>query len=241
MDDIIEGVWFIPGRDEFIPDSHSYILGRPSSHDFSLVDPGLIGKGEDKIQSIQAMGIRLEDVKRIIMTHTHLDHIGCLPELKNHLPWAELWIHELEAAPLEQGDERIIYGLDMFRHMCQQQYGLKPGGFAFQVDKRLRGDENVNLGGTPWEVLHIPGHSPGSIALYNAHEKVLIPGDVVYADYAIGRFDLHKADGAKLKKSLRKLAQLEVEILLPGHNRIVKNLSPGYILETARQWEPYLV
>jgi glyoxylase-like metal-dependent hydrolase (beta-lactamase superfamily II) len=63
---------------------------------------------------------------------------------------------------------------------------------------------------------------------------------VVYADYAIGRFDLHGADGAALKDSLMRLAERDVGILLPGHNRIVKDLPEEYILQTARQWEPYL-
>jgi len=71
-------------------------------------------------------------------------------------------------------------------------------------------------------------------------EKILIPGDVVYADYAIGRFDLHGANGSELKNSLLQLAKLEVNILLPGHNRIVTELSAGYISETAKQWAPYL-
>jgi hypothetical protein len=71
-------------------------------------------------------------------------------------------------------------------------------------------------------------------------EKILIPGDVVYADYAIGRFDLHGANGPELKNSLVQLAELEVNILLPGHNRIVKDLPSGYIAETARQWASYL-
>jgi len=91
-----------------------------------------------------------------------------------------------------------------------------------------------------WEVLHIPGHSPGSIGLYNRIEKILIPGDVVYADYAIGRFDLHGANGSELKNSLLQLAKLEVNILLPGHNRIVTELPAGYIAETTKQWAPYL-
>ena len=75
----IKGVYFIPGQDEFIPDAHVYVIGEPSSKDLSLVDAGLItGKGDYKIQSLQKMGIELADVKRVIMTHTHLDHIGCL-------------------------------------------------------------------------------------------------------------------------------------------------------------------
>jgi glyoxylase-like metal-dependent hydrolase (beta-lactamase superfamily II) len=63
---------------------------------------------------------------------------------------------------------------------------------------------------------------------------------VVYADYAIGRFDLHGANGVQLKDSLYRLAELEVNILLPGHNRIDVDVREEYIKETARQWERYL-
>ncbi len=64
----------------------------------------------------------------------------------------------------------------------------------------------------------------GGIALYHSSLKILIPGDVVYADYAIGRFDLHGANPDQLKKSLYRLADLEIDMLLPGHNQIVKGL-----------------
>ena len=175
------------------------------------------------------------------MTHTHLDHIGCLAEIRDQIPLAELWVHIQEAEPLEQGDERTVYGMDMFRSMCQSQYGLNVGDFTFQVNKKLRGGEKLDIGDMIWEVLHIPGHSSGSIALYDRTNKILIPGDVIYADYAIGRFDLHEADASELKNSLMKLAELEVDTLLPGHNQIVTDLPADYILKTARQWGPYLV
>jgi glyoxylase-like metal-dependent hydrolase (beta-lactamase superfamily II) len=129
----------------------------------------------------------------------------------------------------------------MFRAMCQMQYGLRPGAFNFKVNRKLHGGERLELGGMDWEVIHVPGHSAGSIGLYYPPKKILIPGDVVYADYAIGRFDLHGANASELKKSLVQLAEREVDILLPGHNRIVKKVPADYILKTARQWKPYLV
>jgi glyoxylase-like metal-dependent hydrolase (beta-lactamase superfamily II) len=241
MTRVTEGVYFIPGQDEFIPDSHAFVVGDPSSHDLSLIDAGLMGKGPYKIQSLQEIGIDVRDIKRIILTHTHLDHIGCLAEILEEIPWGEIWVHTLEADPLERGDERTVYGMDMFRELCQVEYRLRPGQFAFQFNRKLHGGESLDIGGMVWEVLHIPGHSRGSIGLYNKPQKILIPGDVIYADYAIGRFDLHGANGSELKNSLLGLAELEVRILLPGHNRIVEDLPPGYILETARQWEPQLV
>jgi glyoxylase-like metal-dependent hydrolase (beta-lactamase superfamily II) len=240
MPRITEDVYYIPGQDEFMPDAHAYVLGKPSSQNLSLIDTGLIRKGSYKVQSIKKAGIELSSIKRIIMTHTHLDHIGCLTEILKQMPWAELWMHSLEADSLEKGDERTVYGMEMFKGLCQLQFGLKPGAFKFQVNRKLQGGETLDLGDTLWEVIHIPGHSIGSIGLYHRPMKILIPGDVVYADYAIGRFDLFSADSSELKKSLMRLAELEVDILLPGHNQIVKNLPKDYILKTAHQWESYL-
>ncbi len=240
MPKIAEGVSFVPGQDDMIPDAHTYVIGKPSSKDLSLIDPGLVGKGDYKTKSILKMGVELEDVKRIIMTHTHFDHIGALLEVQKKIPWVELWIHEEEAEPLEAGDERIVYGMEMFKQICQTQYRIKSGAFRRKVHRRLRGGEILNIGDMAWEVIHIPGHSPGSVGLYESSEEILIPGDVIYADYAIGRFDLFGADATALRESLRRLSEREVRILLPGHNQVVTKLPAGYISETLKQWEPYL-
>jgi glyoxylase-like metal-dependent hydrolase (beta-lactamase superfamily II) len=240
MPRLTDGLYFIPGQDEFLPDCHVYVLGDPSTHDLSLVDVGLVGKGNDKIRCLGEIGIELKDIKRIIMTHTHLDHVGCLREILQAIPWAELWIQALEAEPLENGDERTVYGMDMFRELCEVQYALKPDQFRFHVNRKLAGGESLHIGGMLWDVIHIPGHSMGSIGLYQKTKGILIPGDVIYADHAIGRFDLHGANASELRESLMRLADLKVDVLLPGHNRIVHGLAPGYILATVKQWEPHL-
>ncbi len=240
MPQIVEGVYFIPGRDEFLPDSHTYIIGEPASEDLSIIDIGLTGKGGYKILSAEKMGIKPSWIKRIIMTHTHLDHIGCLREVKEHLPWAELWVHEAEAELLEKGDERGVYGMEEFKSMCQMQFRLKTGDFQTTVEKKLKGGETLEIGNMVWDVVHIPGHSMGGIGLYSPVHEILIPGDVVYADFAIGRFDLFGADASALKNSLYSLAELKVDTILPGHNQTVRNLQPDYIRQVVKMWEPYL-
>ncbi len=240
MVEITKSLFFIPGQDEMIPDSHVYLLGRPDSEDLTLVDAGLIGKGSYKLKSLIDGGVRADDIKRVILTHTHLDHIGCLTEIKEHLPAAELWVHAEEASYLEKGDERTVYGMPMFKQMCQSQYRLKDGVFTFKAQRWLEGGEELTLGGRQWKVIHVPGHSPGGIALYDEKDGILIPGDVVYADYAIGRFDLYGANAGVLADSLMKLAQLPVHILLPGHNRVMRDVPEGYIRKTAAQWAAYL-
>ena len=240
MTRVTENVYWIPGQDGFMPDAHVYVLGNPSSQDLSIIDAGFVGKGNYKIQSFRKEGIEPSAIKRVIMTHTHLDHIGCLAEIREELPGVEVWIHRLEADLLERGDDRSVYGMDMFKTLCKVQPGLKSDAFKIKTDRKLDGGETLDIGGMVWEVFHIPGHSLGSIGLYHRPTKILIPGDVVYADYAIGRFDLYGANPSDLKKSLIRLSELEVDILLPGHNQIVKGLPKDYLTKTVRQWESYL-
>ena len=225
MTEVTQGVYFIQGQDEMIPDSHVYLIGKLSSEDLTLVDAGLVGKGAYKLQTLKEGGVKLASIKRVIMTHTHLDHIGCLSEIMKELPSAELWIHALEAEPIELGDDRGVYGIFRCSNRCARpNTGSKDGAFKFKVDRKLQGGEALDIGGMSWEVLHIPGHSMGGIALYHKEQGVLIPGDVIYVDYAIGRFDLHGANPSQLKDSM-KLAAVEVNVLLPGHNRIVKDVT----------------
>ncbi len=197
-------------------------------------------RGDTSSNAIKKLGIDISQIKRIIMTHTHLDHISALPEIRAEIPDAELWVHSAEAELLEKGDERGVYGMDMFKNMCQAQYGLKDGVFKLAVDRKLNDNDILEIGGMSWEVIHIPGHSSGAIALYQRKQKILIPGDVVYADYAIGRFDLYGADPSQHRDSLYRLAELEVDMLLPGHNRIMTKVPEGYIRDTAEQWGGYL-
>lgn len=237
---LIEGIYFIEGQDDMIPDSNVYVLADASGEDLTLVDAGLVGKSAYKLESVQRLGFEISHIRRIIMTHTHLDHLGCVPEIIGQVPDAELWIHAEEADPLEQGDDRILFGMPALKDMCLLQLEIRPETFLLSAHRKLQDDETLHLGGEIWRVVHIPGHSPGCIALYNPSKKILIPGDVVYADYAIGRFDLHGADPAAHKASLYRLAEMEVDMLLPGHERVMETVPPGYIEETVKQWERYM-
>ncbi len=237
---VMDGVWWIPGRDSLLPDSHMYVIGQPDSEDFTLVDCGLMEMGSYKISELDKCGVSPNYVRRIIMTHTHLDHIGCLPEILEALPHAEVWVHRDEALPLEQGDERIVHGSRMFEMMVRAQYTLRKDQFKIQVHRKLEGGEFLSLGGVEFRVIHLPGHSIGGIGLFNDERRILLSGDTIYADYAIGRFDLESADPAELKHSLEVVDALRVEILLPCHNRIVKGGAAPMIQKTVEMWGPEL-
>ena len=237
---VVDGVWWIPGRDMFLPDSHMYVIGQPDGEDFTLVDCGLMDMGSYKVSELDACGVSPNHVRRIIMTHTHLDHIGCLPEILEAIPHAEVWVHRDEAIPMERGDERIIHGNRMFESMVRSQYMLAKDLFKIHVHRKLEGGEELSLGGMAFRVIHIPGHSIGGIGLFNEEHRMLLSGDTVYADYAIGRFDLESADPDQLKRSLGIIDELGVEILLPCHNRIVKSGAAPMIKKTVELWGPQL-
>jgi glyoxylase-like metal-dependent hydrolase (beta-lactamase superfamily II) len=69
-------------------------------------------------------------------------------------------------------------------------------------------------------VFHTPGHSPGSISIYWNSQKALFTGDLVFKE-GLGRTDLPGGNGSMLKQSIKRLAELEVDYLLPGHGDII--------------------
>ena len=237
---VVEGVKWIPGRDKFLPDSHVYLVGKPEFGDYSLVECGLMEMGSYKLGELEHAGIPLAQVKRIILTHTHLDHVGCLSEILEAIPHAEVWVHREEALFLERGDDRIVFGNRMFESMIRAQYTLRDGHFRTTVHRKLEGGEVVSLGGLSFRIIHLPGHSVGSIGLFNEEHRLFMSGDTIYADGAIGRFDLVSANPADLKRSLELIAELDIDILLPCHNRIVNHGAGPMIKNTVSQWGPLL-
>ncbi|MBV1751067.1 MAG: MBL fold metallo-hydrolase, partial [Desulfarculus sp.] len=79
----------------------------------------------------------------------------------------------------------------------------------------------LTLGEETLQVIHTPGHSPGHVCLYWPTHKVLIAGDLVFAQ-GVGRVDFPGGSGEQLKDSIKKVAALDIELVLPGHGPIVK-------------------
>ena len=124
MKQLVEGVYFIQGQDGMIPDCHVYLIGKPSSGDLTLVDAGLMGKEGYKIESILKAGFDLADINRVIMTHTHLDHILGLPFFAPiHDPETRIKIYgpvTCEEDPLED----VIGGQLSYRYFPVRQHEL---------------------------------------------------------------------------------------------------------------------
>ena len=130
-----------------------------------------------------------------VATHTHMDHTGGMHEFD------ERWVHDLEAKVLARGSDRIPldlrdYDAETLAMFAAIGYEIAGGILtAIPYDgydprahepvpapptRRLSGGDIVDLGNRSFEVLHLPGHSPGSIGLWDARERVLFSGDAIY-------------------------------------------------------------
>jgi glyoxylase-like metal-dependent hydrolase (beta-lactamase superfamily II) len=89
----------------------------------------------------------------------------------------------------------------------------------FRIDFYLQEGE-LHAGKKTFEIYHTPGHSPGSISIYWPEKKALFTGDVVFYG-GVGRTDFQEGNSKLLMKSIERLSQLDIDLLLPGHGEVV--------------------
>ncbi|MEW6672613.1 MAG: MBL fold metallo-hydrolase [Thermodesulfobacteriota bacterium] len=169
-----------------------------------LIDPGHLNLFGHVETGLKQLRIGIEDIGLVVCTHAHPDHMEAVRLFAKTSAMATL--HEIEWQFVQSMKQHImaVLGLD--------PDSLAPGFFLKE------GDLSVN--GLDFQVLHTPGHSPGSVSLYWPDKKALFTGDLVFKE-GIGRTDLPGGDGEQLKKSIKRLAGLDVEWILPGHGEIV--------------------
>ena len=172
----------------------------------AVIDPGdESGRILDELKKSGAQ------VEYILLTHGHYDHTTAVPELHAALPEAKIYIHQADA----NGAGSRLFPL------------------AGQVDDLLLYDEGdtLSLASLTIEVLHTPGHSPGSVTLKTG--DALFTGDTLFAGDC-GRTDLRGGSWEEILASLGRLGGLEGNFhVLPGHG-------PASTLDTERQVNPYL-
>ena len=171
----------------------------------ALIDPGLTRYVPSLLESMKIDGIRETDIRYVINTHSHPDHFeGSAYFAPDQVKIA---LHDDEIAFLN-GEGGGLYGL----------FGMSAP--AVDINMSLK-EGNLVLGDELFEIIHIPGHSPGSVGLYWPARKALFCGDVIFAQ-SVGRTDFPGGSGAQLKESIRNLAGLDIEFLFPGHMGMVE-------------------
>lgn len=174
----------------------------------ALVDAGT-GRGHKRLlDNIDKAGVRNDQIEYLLLTHCHYDHTGGALDLRDKFG-CPVVAHELDADFLERGDSEVT---------AASWYGTK--FYPCPVDRRLSGArETLMLGERPITALHIPGHSPGSLAFLVESEGQT----VLFAQDVHGPLDPRlRSNRADYRASLKRMLALEADILCEGHYGIFR-------------------
>lgn len=205
---VVDGFYWIEARQSFIPDANIYLV--QDGDQFVLFDAGLDKFYPDTCQAISELGLQISDLDRLVLTHTHVDHVMATPLFLRDAKDAKVWLSEIEGNLLEVGDNSIVY---------PHWLGL-PSLPPIPVNRKLHDGDTFEVGAFSFQVMLTPGHSAGHLCFFEPKHQLLISGDVVFRYGSFGRYDLPTGDGEQLKQSIARLAELPVEILCPGHQGI---------------------
>jgi len=192
--------------------ANCYLVGSESSKEGMIIDPG--DEAEVILSNVEDLEL---DIKSIVLTHGHIDHIGALKEVKE-ATGAEVAIHTDEAESLQGQPLSTMFGIS---------YPAPP-----PPDRLLKDGDGIDIGDLHFEVLHTPGHSPGCICLLG--EGVLFSGDTLF-NYSIGRTDLPGGNYSQLMNSIHTRL-----MVLPDNTTVYPGHGPDTTIGAERSGNPFL-
>ncbi|MCR1783812.1 MBL fold metallo-hydrolase [Nocardioides carbamazepini] len=181
----------------------------------------------------------------LVVTHAHLDHVGAAHEFDDRRMHAACEIDGALAASLRGPElarlmgqewalpELLVEALPMPTYEVDE-YAIT----AAPATTELNEGDVIDLGDRQLRVLHLPGHTPGCVCLYDESDAALFSGDVIYDGELLDQ--LHESDIAAYVHTMRRLRSLEIEVVYPGHGdpfggERMRDIIDGYLRSRAQQ------
>ncbi|MFD0339637.1 MBL fold metallo-hydrolase [Streptomyces sp. NPDC127117] len=219
------------------PVGHVHFVRLPDG--YALIDTAVPGSAPAILDALTRLGGRPEDLRQIVLTHSHIDHMGSAADLVE-ATGARVLAGAVDAPfirgtapepqPTYTTPERALHEQIMagFAEADVQPLQHVP------VDVELHDGDSIGDWGEPVHVLHVPGHTPGSIALHLPSSGVLFPGDIIATAEGRAILGPFNVDREQAIASFRRLASLEVEALcvphgepvLKGANEVLRAATP---------------
>ncbi|AEH59914.1 beta-lactamase-like protein [Methanosalsum zhilinae DSM 4017] len=178
--------------------SNTYLINKKIVIDPGM-NPDILIKELEKYTSAK-------NIELIVLTHCHFDHTGAAKALVEKSN-AKVGIHTDDVAGLmdDRASAASVFG--------QSAPGLTP-------DITYTEGDLISINSLSLQVIHTPGHTPGSICLYEPGSRSLFSGDTIFASGSIGRTDFTGGSSQKMITSIEKVTELDVERLYPGHGPV---------------------
>lgn len=199
---------------------NTYLVVDPDTLKCAIIDPGMMDSEEEEVLDKYIKRNNLE-VTKIINTHLHIDHVAGINFSKDTYNVPVLGNKEDEPLGQHVGEQAAMFGL--------------PGQLEpVALNHYLNDGDVIKIGNGTLTVIHVPGHSPGSIALYDKADGFVITGDALFQG-SIGRTDLPGGSMPQLVKSIKeKLLPLPDDtVVYPGHG-------PATTIGSERRYNPFL-
>lgn len=182
------------------------------SQNAAVIDPG--GEAERILDYLQTNKLTL---KKILLTHGHIDHIGAVKTLKDRTG-AEIYIHELDAEMLNDPVKNLASPFRMTYQPTSADHTFSDGG-------------QISLDEVTFTIMHTPGHTKGSSVFLTG--TTMFSGDTLFQG-SIGRTDFYGGDYEAMQQSLKKLGKLKTDYtVLSGHGERTT-------LREEKEYNPYL-
>jgi glyoxylase-like metal-dependent hydrolase (beta-lactamase superfamily II) len=234
--DVVE---LIPGLHLLrFPVGHAYLWQDPDG--LTLVDTGVPGSWTPIADAINGLGLHPADLRRLVLTHSHADHVGTAAEVVAHTD-AIVLAHRADA-PVIRGDapgpapDLADWERPLFEQISAHLPAAPPA--PVRVDTELD-DGDIPGFADGARTIAVPGHTPGSVALYLCGPRVLFTGDAM-ARRPDGRVipGVFNVDPPQALASFRRLAALDVKVACFGHGDPLTHNAPAELRAAASHLPP---